>query len=143
MSDAFRNVRVGSIKTQSFCYTVGYLVVIDFRLTFERSRSPGLWGVTSAAVEHVHCNTTLNSTQLLDEGKEVIAHVNVVDLREEGKPEQIPPDAKRRVHSGEDVRSLLHDRVRRRPPTNQATTLRRQDCPDRVGLTRYALCTVG
>ena len=47
VSDAFRNVRIGPD-----------LVVIDFRLTFGWSGSPGFWGVMSAAAEHAHCNTT-------------------------------------------------------------------------------------
>ena len=33
-----------------FCFAVGELVVIDFRLTFGWSGSPGFWGVMSAAV---------------------------------------------------------------------------------------------
>ena len=67
--DPFRNVRVHPDQAHSFCYTVGDLVVIDFRLTFGWSGSPGFWGVMSAAAEHAHCNTTLNLTQLLDERK--------------------------------------------------------------------------
>ena len=56
-----------------------------------------------------------------------MAHVKVVDRCEEGKPTPIPPDAKITAHS-------FHNRVRTRLPTNQGTTLRRQDCPDRAGL---------
>ena len=41
VSDAFRNVRVDPDKTVNFCYTVGELVVIDFRLTFGWSVSLG------------------------------------------------------------------------------------------------------
>ena len=40
-SDAFRNVRVDPDEARNFCYTVGELVVIDFRLTFGWSGSPG------------------------------------------------------------------------------------------------------
>ena len=54
----------------------------------------------SAAAEHVHGNTTINSTQLLDEGRETMAHVKVVHRWEEGKPAPIPPDAKLTAHSG-------------------------------------------
>ena len=49
------------------CYTVGTLVVIDVRLTFGWTESPGVWGVMSAAADHAHCNTTNSLTQLLDE----------------------------------------------------------------------------
>ena len=34
VSDAFRNVRVGRVKSYKLRYAVGTLVVIDFRLTF-------------------------------------------------------------------------------------------------------------
>ena len=100
VSDPFRNVRVDPDKAHIFCYTVGQLIVIDFRLAFGWSGSPGFWGVMSAAAEHAHCNIMINSIQLLDEGKAMIAHVKVVDRWEEGKPTPMPPDAKTRVHTG-------------------------------------------
>jgi len=103
VSDAFRNVRVDPDQAPNFCYTVGDLVVIDFRLTFGWSGSPGFWGVISAAAEHAHCNTTLKSSQLLEEGKTMMAHVKVVDRWEEGTPTPIPPDAKIRAHSGGEI----------------------------------------
>ena len=69
VSGAFRNVRGDPDQAHNLCYTVGDLVVIDFRLTFGWSGSPGFWGVMSAATEHAHWQTTLNWTQLSDEGK--------------------------------------------------------------------------
>ena len=54
VSDAFWNVRVDPDEVHNFCYTVGDLVVIDFRQPFGWSGSPGLWGVMAAAVEHSH-----------------------------------------------------------------------------------------
>ena len=69
VSDAYRNVRVDLDKAHNSCYTVGELEVIDFRLMFGWSGSPGFWGVMSAAAAHAHCNTTIDSAQLLDEGK--------------------------------------------------------------------------
>ena len=69
VSEPFRNVRVDPDEAHNFCYTLGELVVIDFRFTFGWSGLPGFWGVMSAAAKHAHCNTTINSTQLLDEGK--------------------------------------------------------------------------
>ena len=51
VSDAFRNVRVDSGEARDFCYTVGEIIVIDFRLTFGWFESPGFWGVMSAAAE--------------------------------------------------------------------------------------------
>ena len=41
VSDAFRNVRVDPDQVHNFCHAVGDLVVIDFRLTFGWSASPG------------------------------------------------------------------------------------------------------
>ena len=46
---------------------VGELGVVDVRLTFGWSGFPGLWGVMSVAVEHAHCNTTIKTSQLLNE----------------------------------------------------------------------------
>ena len=69
VADAFRNVRADPDHAHNVCYTVGDLFVIDFCLTIGWSGSPRFWGVMSAAAEHVHCNTTLNSTQLFDKGK--------------------------------------------------------------------------
>ena len=103
VAGAFRNVRVDPDRAHNFCYTVGDLVVIDFRLTFGWSGSPGFWGVMSAAAEHAHCNTTLKSTQLLDEGKEMMDHVKVVDRWEKGTPTPIPSDAKVRAHCGGEI----------------------------------------
>ena len=61
-------MQVDPDKTHNFCYTVGELVVINFRLTFGWSGSPGFWGVMPAAAAHAHCNTTIDIVQLLDEG---------------------------------------------------------------------------
>ena len=69
MPDAFRNVPVDPDQAHNFWYTVGDLVVINFRLTFGWSGSPRFLGVMSAAAEHAHCSTTLDWSQLLDEGK--------------------------------------------------------------------------
>ena len=62
VSDSFRNVWVDPDQAHNVCYTVGRLVVIEFRLTFGWSGSPGFWGVMSAADEHAHCYTALKST---------------------------------------------------------------------------------
>ena len=42
--------------------------MIDLRLTLGVVWVVGFWGVMSVAAEHAHCNTTINSTQLSDEG---------------------------------------------------------------------------
>ena len=79
VSDAFRNGRVDPNEAHIFYYTVGELVVIDVRLTFGWSESPGFRGVMSAAAEHAHCNTTIKTAQLLNEGIDMMAHVKIVD----------------------------------------------------------------
>ena len=99
VSDAFRNVRVDPDQADNFCYTVGDVIVIDLRLIFGWLGSPGFWAVMSAAAEHAHGSTALNSTRLLDEGKEMMAHVKVADRWEEGTPTPIPPDAKIRART--------------------------------------------
>ena len=96
-------MRVDPDQAHNVCYTGGDLVVIDFRMTFGWSGSPVFWGVMSAAAEHVHCNTTLTSTQLAGEGKYMMAHVKVVDRRKAGTPAPIPSDAKVRAHGGGEI----------------------------------------
>ena len=54
----------------------------------------------SAAAEHAHCNTTIKTAQLLNEGIHMMAHVKIVDCWEEGKPTPVPDDAKIRAHRG-------------------------------------------
>ena len=60
VAGAFRNVRIDPDKAHRFCYKVGELAVIDFRLALGWSESPGIRGVMSAAAEHAHCNITIN-----------------------------------------------------------------------------------
>ena len=84
VGDTFRNVRLDPDKAHSFCYIVGEVVELDFRLVFGCSGSPGFWGVMPATAEHAHCNTTINSFKLLDEGKYRMAQVTVVDRWEAG-----------------------------------------------------------
>lgn len=76
-------------------------MVIDFHLTFGLSGSPGFCGVMSAAAEHAHCNTTLESAHSLSEGVDMMAHVNRVDGWGEGNPTPVPSDAKIRTRGGE------------------------------------------
>ena len=123
VSDAFRNVRVDPDEAHNFCYTVGELVVIDFRLTFGWCGSPRFWGVVSAAAEHAYCNITITAAQLLDEGIDTMAHVKILDRWEEGKPTPVPDDAKIRAHRTRgDVRPFLRHRVRGRLSTDAGTT---------------------
>lgn len=75
----FLDVPVDPNESHNFCYTVGQLVVVDFRSTFMWSKSPGFWGATSAAAGHAHGNTTIKLTKLLDDGKQKMTHVKVVD----------------------------------------------------------------
>ena len=79
---------------------MGDLIVIDFRLMCGWSGSPGYWGSLASAAEHAHCNTTLESTRLLDEGKKMMAHVKLAEAWEEGNPTPVPPEAKIRPHPG-------------------------------------------
>ena len=100
VSDAFRNVRVDPDKANNFCYTVGEVRVIDFRLTFGWSASPGFEGVMSAAAEHAHCNTVIHTAQLLNERVDIMAHVKILDRWEDGKPTPVPDDARVTAHRG-------------------------------------------
>ena len=64
-------------------------------------------GFIQVAVKRAHCNTKLKSSQPLDEAKNMIARVEVVDRWEEGTPTPIPPDAKIRAHSGREISDLF------------------------------------
>ena len=100
VSDAFRNVRIDPGEAHHLCYTIEKSVVIDFSLTFGRSGSPGFWDVMSAAAEYAHCNTTITTAQLLDEGMDMMAHVTIMDRWEEGKPTPVADDETIRAHRG-------------------------------------------
>ena len=73
VSGAFRNVRIDPDEAHNFFRTVGDQLVIDFRLTFGWSGSPGFWGVMAAVAEHAHCNTSLVSAQVVREGADMMA----------------------------------------------------------------------
>ena len=104
--DAYRNVRIDPNQAHNVCYTVGDLVVIDFRLTFGWTGSLGNFGVMASAAEHSHCNTDLSNVQLLPEGVNMMEHVEIVDRWEVGDPTPVPPDAKPRASKGGKLLSL-------------------------------------
>ena len=88
---AFRNVRVAPDQAQTFCYMVDDVLVADFRLTFGWAGSPGHWGVMSEAAAHSHQNTTVESAEILFEGKAMMSHVKIIEPWEAGRPRQVPP----------------------------------------------------
>ena len=108
VNDAYRNVRIDPNQAHNFCYTVGDLVVIDFRLTFGWTGSPGNIGVMASAAEHSHRNTDLSNVQLLPEGVKMMEHVEIVDRWEVGDPTPVPPDAKNRASKGGKLSSPFH-----------------------------------
>ena len=73
VNDAYCNVKIDPKQAHNFCYTVGDLVVIDFRLTFGWTGSPGNFGVMASAAEHSHCKTDRSYVQLLLEGVKMTA----------------------------------------------------------------------
>ena len=91
VTEAFRNVRVAPDQAQTFCYMVDAVLVADFWLTFGWAGSPGHWGVMSEAVAHSHRNTTVESTEILFEGKAMMSHVKITEPWEIGRPRQTPP----------------------------------------------------
>ena len=100
VNDAYRNVRIDPNQAHNFCFTVGDLVVIDFRLMFGWTGSPGIFGVMASAAEHSHCNIDLSNVQVLPEGIKIMEHVEIVDRWEVGDPTPVPPDAKIRASKG-------------------------------------------
>ena len=106
VNDAYRHVRTDPNQAHNFCYTVGDLVVIDFRLPFGWTGSPGNFGVMASAAEHSHCNTDLSNVQLFPEGVKMMEHVKIVDHWEVVDPTPVPPDAKLVRARGESCRAL-------------------------------------
>ena len=108
VNDVYRNVRIDPNQAHSFCYTVGDLVVIDFRLTFGWTGSPGNFGVMALAAENSHCNTDLSNVQLLPEGVKMMEHVEIVDRWEVGDPTPVPPGANIWARKGGNLSSPFH-----------------------------------
>ena len=108
VNDAYRNVRIDPNQAHNFCYTVGDLVVIDFRLTFGWTGSPANFGVMASAVENSHRNNDLSNVQLLPEGVKMMEQVEIVDRWEVGDPTPVPPDAKIRASKGGKLSSPFH-----------------------------------
>ena len=106
VNDAYRNVRIDTNQAHNFCYTVGVLVVIEFRLTSGLTGSPVNFGVIASAAKHSHCNTDLSNVQLLLEEVKMMEHVEIVDRWEVGDTTPVPPDAKIRASNGESCRAL-------------------------------------
>ena len=88
VNDSYRNVRIDPNQARNVCYTVGDLVVIDFRLMFGWTGSPGNFGVMASAAEHSHSNTDLSNVQRLPEEVNVVERVEVVDRWEVGDPKK-------------------------------------------------------
>ena len=115
--------------------------MIDFRLCFRWPGSLGFWGIMSSAAERAHCTTTLNSTHLLDKGKQMMAHVKVVEGRSMEIGYTHADSAGRtnqNVQRGRDFPTHVSQPcTRRRLSPNPGTAFRRrQDCLNCIGLPR-------
>ena len=100
VSHAFQNVLVDFDQKYNSCFLLGGVIIVDFRLTFGWSGSPGFYGSLAAAAENEHCNTTLESARLIDEGKKMMARVKVAEAWEGESRSPVPPEAKIRLHPG-------------------------------------------
>ena len=78
-------------QAQKFCYMVDDVLVADFWLTFGWAGSLGHWGVMSEAAAHSHRSTTVETAEILFEGKAMMSHVKIIEPWEIGKPRQVPP----------------------------------------------------
>lgn len=98
--DAFRNVTVNPGFGQTFGYVWGDFGVFDSRVPFAWRRSPGYWGLFSAAAGCAHCRQNIVNEVVLDEGEMIMSHVPVTDRREVGEPTPAPAAAKIRSPNG-------------------------------------------
>ena len=78
-------------QAQYFCYMVDDVLVADVRLTFGWAGSPGHWGVMSVAAALSHRNTTVETADILSEGKAMMSHMKITEPWEIGRPRQVPP----------------------------------------------------
>ena len=93
VKDAFRRIHVEWEKAPVFAYTVGNLLVIDFRMPFGWRNSPGWWSLTASAVAHSHRNTNLYNAVVLPDACAIAEGVSVVpppkDSAAAGAPEGV------------------------------------------------------
>ena len=91
VTEAFKNTRVAPDQAQFFCYMKDDVLVADFRLTFGWAGSLGHWGVMSEAAAHSQRNTTVESAEIMSEGKAMMSRVKITEPLEIGRPRQVPP----------------------------------------------------
>ena len=77
LTDAFRNVPVRPEKSAVFGYAFGEWVVIDGRLEFGWTNSPGYFCLLTGALEHSHAATTFADAVVTEQGRAATAHINV------------------------------------------------------------------
>ena len=78
-------------QARTFCYTVDDVLEADFRLTFGWAGSPGHWEVMSEAAAHSHRHSTVETAEILPEGKALMSYVRITEPWEIGGPTQFPP----------------------------------------------------
>ena len=140
VNDAYRNVRIDPNQAHNFCYTVGDLVAIDFRLTFGWTDSPGNFGVMASAAEHSQCNTDLSNVQLLPERVKMMEHVEIVDRWEVGNSTPVPPDAKIRASKEGKLSSPFHTVIY---VDDHALIRAQQSDEDKISFSRVGLACIG
>ena len=140
VNDAYHNVRIDPNQAHSFCYTVGDLVFIDFRLMFEWTGLPGSFGVMASAAERSHCNADLSNVQLLPEGVKMMEHVEIVYRWDVGDPTPVPPDAKNRASKGGKLSSPFHTVVY---VDDHGLIRAQQSDEDKISFSRVGLVCIG
>ena len=78
-------------QAPTFCYSVDDVLEADFRLTFGWAGAPGHWGVMFEAASHSHRNSTVETAEILPEGKALLSYVKITEPWEIGRPTQVPP----------------------------------------------------
>ena len=77
-------------QAQYFRYMVDDVLAADVRLAFGWAGSPGHWGVMSEAAALSHRNTTVETADILSEGKAMMSHMKITEPWEIGRPRQFP-----------------------------------------------------
>ena len=81
VKSAFRQVPVDRSRAPIFGYVVEDLVVVDLRLQFGWTSSPGFWGIFSSALEHSHTHTTFEDALVSEHGRGAAESVHIADAR--------------------------------------------------------------
>lgn len=91
MTDAFRQVPVCGRDSPVFGYSFGKWVIVDRRLEFGWTNSPGNFCLLTSAIEHAHLHTKFDDAVVTNQGKVATQHITVPAAVGVESPPPFPP----------------------------------------------------